>query len=59
MIVFCRNKLKFSLSQPLHEQCQNTEFLLRKSPYSVQMRKNTNQKNSVFGQFLRSKLCGL
>ena len=25
--------------------------LLRKSPYSVSMRENTNQQNSVFGQF--------
>ena len=29
-------------------------FGLRKSPYSVQMRENTDQKNSAFGQFLRS-----
>ena len=33
-----------------------TEYgdLLRKSPYSVQMWENMNQKNSAFGQFLRS-----
>ena len=33
-------------------------YLLRKSPYSVQMRENTDQKNSVFGQFLRSAIIG-
>ena len=32
----------------------NNVDLLRESPYSVQMRENTDQKNSVFGQFLRS-----
>ena len=36
--------------------CSWTEYvgLLRKSPYSVQMQENTDQKNSIFGQFLRS-----
>ena len=52
----------------LREKCPNAEFfwsafsrvwteygnLLRKSLYSVQMQENTDQKNSVFGQFLRS-----
>ena len=37
------------------EKCPNTEFLLvRIFPYSVQMRENRDQKNSVFGQFSRS-----
>ena len=49
----------------LRENCQNTEFfwplfshilteyedLLRKSPYSVQIPENPDQKNSVFGHF--------
>ena len=30
------------------------EDLLRKSPFSVQMRENTYQKNSEYGHFLRS-----
>ena len=30
--------------------------LRRKAPYSVQMRENTDQKNSEYGQFLRSEL---
>ena len=55
--------------QALLENCQNTEFfssifsricteyghLLRKSSYLVQMREITDQKNSVFVQFLRSE----
>ena len=39
----------------LREKCPNTEFLLvRIFPYSVQMRENRDQKNSVFRQFSRS-----
>ena len=30
------------------------EILSRKSPYSVQMRENTDQKNSKYGHFSRS-----
>ena len=30
-------------------------ILLRKSPYSVQIRENTDQKNSVFGHFSRNE----
>ena len=47
----------------LREKCQNTEFFLvrifphsdwiRRDTYSVQMQKNTDQKNSVFGCFSR------
>ena len=54
--------------QPLRQKCPNTEFfmtaysciptefgdLLRKPPYSVRKQENTDQKNSVFGYFLRS-----
>ena len=53
----------------LREMCPNTEFfwsvfsriwtkcgnLLRVSPYSVQIRENMDQKNSVFGHFLHSE----
>ena len=30
------------------------QYLLRKSPYSVQIRKNADQKKSAFGLFSRS-----
>ena len=54
------------------EKCLNTEFLLvcifphldwygeirSISPYSVQMRENTDQENSVFGHFSRSECYG-
>ena len=32
-------------------------FLVCIFPYSVQMRENTEQKNSIFGQFLRRASC--
>ena len=32
------------------------EEIVRISPYSVQMRENTDQKNSAYGHFPRSKL---
>ena len=52
--------------ESLSEKCPNTEFFLvrtfadldwlrRISLYSVQMRNNTDQKNSVFGDFSRSE----
>ena len=58
----------FQVTVVLREKWPNTEFfwsvfsriwteygnLRRKSPYSVQIRKNTDQKNSVFGHFSRS-----
>ena len=51
--------------ETLPKKCQNTEFflvhispywteygdLLCKSPYSLRIRKNTEQKNSIFGHF--------
>ena len=56
------------LQDPFHEKCPFSEFfqsvfsrirteygdLLRKSPYSVRMRENTDQKNTEYGYFLRS-----
>ena len=36
----------------LHKNCPNTEIFW--SVYLVQIRENTDQKNSVFGQFSRS-----
>ena len=52
--------------ESLSEKCPNTEFFLvhtfpdldwlrRISLYSVQMRNNTDHKNSVFGDFSRSE----
>ena len=42
----------FSDDQPLREKCAYSElFLVRISPYSVRMRKNTDQKNSKDGPF--------
>ena len=40
--------------------CIRTEYkdLPSKSPHSVRKQENTDQKNSVFGLFLRSVLCG-
>ena len=58
----------------LREKCSNTEFfwslffrniwtesgdLRSKSPHSVQIRENTDQKNSVFGYFSRSVIIGV
>ena len=56
-----------NLRRILREKCPDTEFFLvrifphseygslrSKSPYSVQMRENKDQKNSVFGHFSRS-----
>ena len=54
----------------MRKNCPNTEFfwpvffhiwdehgdLRSKSPYSVQIRKNTDQKNPVFGHFSRSMI---
>ena len=56
------------LHHPLSKKCPNAEFslvrifpyyyLLRKSPYSVQIRETTDQKNLVFGNFSRTNhLC--
>ena len=56
------------LTDSLHEMCPYSEFLwsvfflirtefgdlLCKSPYSVRMRENTDQKNSKYRHFLRS-----
>ena len=53
----------------MREKCSNTEFfwsvfshiwtecvdLRSKSSYSVQIRENTDQKNSLFGHFLHSE----
>ena len=60
------------LTCSLHKKCPNTirSFsgpyfpvfglnLLSKSAYSVQMWKNTDQKNSLSGQFLRSSICNV
>ena len=42
-------------SQALREKCQNTEFfLVRIFPYLDWIWENTDQKNSVFGQFSHS-----
>ena len=43
----------------LREKCWIRSFsnLLRKSPYSVRIWENTDQKNSVFGQFSYSVKC--
>ena len=65
-----REKRLLTVQSLLCEKCPNTEFflvrtlpvfglntgyLLRKSPYSVQISENTDQKkNSVFGHFSRS-----
>ena len=38
----------------LREKCPNEVFLVRIFLYSVQIQKNTDQENSVFGCFLGS-----
>ena len=57
---------------PLHKNCPYSKFfwsafphigtkyrdLLCKFPYSIRMPENTDQKNSEYGQFLCSDLCG-
>ena len=58
------SRIEQILTLPLREKCPNTEFFLvrifphsdwiRISPYSVQMRENTEQKNFVFWHFSRS-----
>ena len=67
VLVLCWVKKMFLIEILLHEKSPNTEFfwsvfsriwteygdLHRKYPYSVQMRKNTDQKNYLLGQFLR------
>ena len=61
--------IKLYLNETLRKRCPNAEFfwsvfsriwteygdLGRKSPYSVQVRENTDQKMSVFGHFSRSE----
>ena len=58
-------KLKI-FAKTLSEKCPNAEFfwsvfscihsdLLGKSPYSVRLQRNTDQKSSVFGHFSRSE----
>ena len=58
----------FIWSIPLRKRCPYSEFfltmfsgiwteygdLVRRSLYSVQMKENTDQKNSEYGRFLRS-----
>ena len=67
---YCLSYLPRHLWAPLCEMCPNIElFLVRDSrvrteyretrsisPYSVRMQENTDQKNSVFGNFSRSAL---
>ena len=54
--------ISFAFKLSLPEKCPHSEFfwsvsygeILRISPNSVQMRENTDQKNSEYGQFLRT-----
>ena len=61
--------VNFHLYQTLHKKCPYSELfwsvfscigteygeILRNSPYSVRMRENTDQNNSEYGHFPRSK----
>ena len=63
-------KMKQNNKNILREKCPYSEFLwsvfsfipteyrdlFSKSPYSVQMRENTNHKNFEYGQFLHSEV---
>ena len=54
MLAVLASSYDFSISA-LREKCSDTEFFLgRIFPYSVRMWENTDQKNSVFGNFSRS-----
>ena len=65
---FLEDFIEYLLHYPLREKCPYSKFfwsvfsririeygeVLRISPYSVQMREDTGQKNSEYGNFSRS-----